>query len=56
MSKNLKLQQPNVKNKLETKAKSYQTTARLCSYWKATGQLVKGWKYSGFNQRNSKTM
>jgi len=42
MSKNLKSQQPNLKDKLETKVKNYGTTARLCNYWKAAGQLLKG--------------
>jgi len=56
MKKNLKLQQYNLKDKFETKLKDYWTTARLCSYWKAAGQLLKSWKYSEFNQRNPKTM
>jgi len=32
MSKNLKLQQQNLKDKLEIKVKNYRTTASLCSY------------------------
>jgi len=43
-----------LKDKLETKVKNYRTTARLSSYWKAAGQLRKGRKCSGFNQRSPK--
>jgi len=27
--------------------------ARLCSSWKASGQLLEGWKYSSLNQRKA---
>jgi len=54
MSKNLKSQQPNLKDKLDTKLKDYWTTAKLCSYWKAAGQLLKGCNYSEINQGNPK--